>query len=214
MKIQTSLCGDNLRRAALRSGALLVSVLLFTDAFAGAQQQNMPQADHLEFAVMYSGAYANLASDTNRFWLNGGTAELAGQSHHGYGAVCNVTGQHTASTGAGVPLNLLTTIFGPRYTWTPSRLSGQARTVSIFVEGLAGEAHGFRGLFPGPSSADSSSLSLAVKIGGGVEVSLSRHLSLRVVEASWLRTQLPNTTTDVQNNLQLDAGFVFHSAGR
>jgi hypothetical protein len=214
VKMQASLCGNDLRRNTLRSGALFVAALLFTGTFAGAQQRNAQPADRLELAIMYSGSYANLSSGNNKFWLNGGTAELAGQIHRGLGVVCNLTGLHTANTGASVPLNLLTTTFGPRYTWTPARRSGVARTVSIFGEGLAGEAHGFNGLFPGPSSAAPSSLSLAVQVGGGVDVGLSRHFSLRAVQASWLRTQFSNTTTNVQNNLQLGAGIIFHSANR
>lgn len=31
----------------------------------------------------------------------------------------------------------------------------------------------------------------------------------RLLEASWLRTEFENATTDVQNNLQLGAGIVF-----
>jgi hypothetical protein len=40
---------------------------------------------------------------------------------------------------------------------------------------------------------------------------LTRHVSLRVIQANWLRTQMPNATTNVQNNLLLGAGVVFHS---
>src|ERR1019366_9847182 len=98
--MQASLCGNDLRRNALRSGALFVAALLFTGTFAGAQQRNAQPADRLELAIMYSGSYANLSSGNNKFWLNGGTAELAGQIHRGLGVVCNLTGLHTANTGA------------------------------------------------------------------------------------------------------------------
>jgi hypothetical protein len=40
---------------------------------------------------------------------------------------------------------------------------------------------------------------------------LTRHVSLRVIQANWLRTQMPNATTNVQNNLLLRAGVVFHA---
>jgi len=33
-----------------------------------------------------------------------------------------------------------------------------------------------------------------------------------VIQADWLRTQLPNSTTNVQNDLHLGAGIVFHTA--
>jgi len=191
-------------RIWLIGGALLVSC-------AAQGQQNMQPAGRLDFAVTYNAAYAGAASDNNPFWLNGGSAELAGQLYRGLGVVANVTGLHAGNTGAGVPLNLLTTTFGPRYTWTPAHRSASARTVSIFGEGLVGEAHGFDSLFPGASGANASALSLAVQVGGGVDIGLSKHLSLRAVQASWLRTQLPNTTTNVQNDLLLGAGIVFHT---
>ena len=44
---------------------------------------------------------------------------------------------------------------------------------------------------------------------GGMNVPLSGHLAVRAFEADWLRTQLPNATTNVQNNLRLGAGLVF-----
>jgi hypothetical protein len=39
-----------------------------------------------------------------------------------------------------------------------------------------------------------------------------RHLSVRLIEVNWLRTQLPNSTTNIQNDLELGAGIVFHTA--
>jgi hypothetical protein len=193
------------RKIWVIGGALLVSLA------AQGQQQSRQPAGRLNFAVTYDAAYAGLASGDQQFWLNGGSAELAGQLYRGLGVVANVTGLHTANTGAGAPLNLLTTTFGPRYIWTRAHRSAPVRTISIFGEGLAGEAHGFDSLFPGPSSANASALSLAVQVGGGVDIGLSQHLSLRAVQASWLRTQFPNTATNVQNDLSVGAGVVFRS---
>ena len=52
---------------------------------------------------------------------------------------------------------------------------------------------------------------LAYMAGGGLTLRLQPHLSLRAFEANWLRTQLPNSTTNVQNNLRLGAGVVVQS---
>jgi hypothetical protein len=185
--------------------------VLLVSLAAHGQKQKMEPSGRLDFAVTYNAAYAGLAPGGQQFWLNGGGAELTGQFYRGLGAVANVTGLHTANTGAGVPLNLLTTTFGPSYTWTSALRSASARTVSIFGEGLVGEAHGFGSLFPGPSSTNTVAVSLAVQIGGGVDMNLSQHLSLRAVQASWLRTQFPNTTTNVQNDFLVGAGIVFHT---
>jgi hypothetical protein len=48
-----------------------------------------------------------------------------------------------------------------------------------------------------------------LQIGGSADLELSRHFALRLVHADWLRTQLPNATTNVQNTLQFDGGIVF-----
>jgi hypothetical protein len=44
-----------------------------------------------------------------------------------------------------------------------------------------------------------------------MDLRISHHFSLRLFKADWLRTQLPNSTTDVQNDLLLGAGIVIHS---
>lgn len=191
---------------------LLLGGVLLAPVAAQAQQQSTLPAGRLDFAVTYNAAYAGVAPGNQQFWLNGGSAELTGQLYRGLDVAANVTGLHTASTGAGVPLNLVTTTFGPRYTWTHHSTS--QRTVSIFCEGLIGEAHGFDSLFPGTSRSDTSSLSLAAQAGGGVDVGISRHISVRAAQISWLRTQFPNTTTNVQNDLLLGAGIVFHIGSR
>ena len=67
---------------------------------------------------------------------------------------------------------------------------------------------GFRSLFPSVSGAGSSASSLALQIGGGVDLKLSHYVAVRALEASWLRTQLPNSTNDRQNSLRLGAGLV------
>ena len=47
-----------------------------------------------------------------------------------------------------------------------------------------------------------------LKAGGGMNLNLKPHLALRLFEADYLRTQLPNSTNNAQNNLQLGAGLV------
>jgi hypothetical protein len=45
-------------------------------------------------------------------------------------------------------------------------------------------------------------------MGGGMNIALSPHIALRAFQANWLRAQLPNASTNVQNNLNLGAGLV------
>jgi peptidoglycan-associated lipoprotein len=46
--------------------------------------------------------------------------------------------------------------------------------------------------------------------GGGVDIGLSRHIALRLVQADYVRIQLPNSITNVQNNFRLGAGIILH----
>jgi len=185
------------------SKVFFAAAFFFGAAFASAQASS----GRIDFALTYSATEANIVGSGNHFWLNGGTAELAAKAYGGLGIVANITGSHQANTGLGVPLNLLTTTFGPRYTWMSPK-----HTFTIFGQGLIGEAHGFRGLFPDPGGPNTDALSFASQVGGGVDIGISRYVSLRVIQADWLRTQLPNSTTNVQNDLHLGAGIVFHTA--
>ena len=44
-------------------------------------------------------------------------------------------------------------------------------------------------------------------------MALSPHITLRAAQVGWLRTQLPNAGSNVQNDLRVGAGIVFHTGG-
>jgi peptidoglycan-associated lipoprotein len=158
----------------------------------------------VEVAVTYNATRSSSVPGSN-FWMEGGSVELQARFYRGLGVVADISGAHTANINtSGVGLDLVTATFGPRYTWAPAHWRYE-----LFGQVLAGEANGFNSVFPTPSGAADSSNSLALKMGGGMNIALSRRIALRAIEANWLRTQLPNATTNVQNNLNIAAGFVF-----
>jgi hypothetical protein len=177
--------------------ALLFS--LFSGVVAHAQQ-----TARLDFAVSYIAASPLQKNNNQNYYLQGGSAELGSAGWHGLGVALNVSGSHTASIGStGTALSLVTTTFGPRYRWHAGH------KVSIYGEGLIGEANGFGSLFPiSGGGVQSDANGLATQIGGGIDVALRHHLAARIFEASWVRTQLPNGTSDAQNDLKLGAGIV------
>ena len=170
-----------------------------------ASERNLPDA--LDVSVTYTASYAGLSSGSNNFWLQGGSAELSARVWRGLSEAANVTGLHTADSGNGVPVNVVTATFGPRYTWVHNGAS--RRDVQVFGEFLVGIASGFSGYYPEAGGATDSATSLALLGSGGVDYKLNRRLTLRLVQVNWLRTQLPNASTNVQNNLTLGAGIVF-----
>ena len=162
-----------------------------------------PHSGRLDLAFSYVGERSVKAGTSQNFWMQGGSIELGANVWHGWGIAADVTGTHASSIGSGgVPLSLVTTTFGPRYRWHADH------RLSVYGQGLIGEANGFHSLFPTPFGSQSSANSLAVQVGGGVDCRLSSHFAIRVIDAAWLRTQLPNSTDDVQNTLRLGAGIV------
>ena len=193
-------------RNSIRGNALLVGVFMMAGlaAWGQAQDPTRPTAVSIDVAVVYNSLMTNVVVG-NSFWMQGGSVQVHSQFWRGWGAVADVSGLHTANTnGSGLGLDLVTVAFGPRYTW-----SAPHRHYAVFGQVLAGETNGLNSVFPNTAGAKDSANSLALYIGGGVNVPLQHHLALRALEADWLRTQLPDGTTNVQNNLRLGAGLIF-----
>jgi hypothetical protein len=193
-------------RFLIRGKVLLAGAGMMAGLAAWGQAANpaRPVAATVDAAVTYDAARANTVPGSN-FWLQGGSAQVHAQLWRGWGAAADVAGLHAGNMhGTGVGLDMLTFTLGPRYTWTPAH-----RSYAIFGQTLIGETHGMNSVFPGAVKASSSASSLALYLGGGVNLRLKGRLSLRALEANWLRTQLPNATTGVQNHLRLGAGVVY-----
>ena len=189
---------------AMRRGVLSMAVLLIAGVAAA---QNAP----IDLAVTYDTLHTNHIT-AQSFWMQGGAVELGARMYRGLGIAARVEGDHAGSNSTSAePLSLVTAVFGPRYT-----LETHSHRYAIFGEGLVGISNGFHSLFSegsGPvgsvnAGTTSSSNALAVDVGGGLDVRLNRRFALRPVRASYLRTQFPNSTTNVQNSLSLSAGLV------
>jgi hypothetical protein len=191
-------------RVNLLSSLLLVGATLTTPLAAQVEPAAESRAFHLNVAATYNPARFNeLKGDS--FWVQGGSIQVEARLGDHIGLVADARGLHTSeinSSGAG--LDMITATAGPRYT-----LSFRQSKVSLFVQGLAGRAMAFNGLFPHSSAFVTSANSLALLGGGGAEMMLSRRVRLRPFEANWLYTHLPNGTNNVQGALLLGAGITY-----
>lgn len=163
----------------------------------------MAQQPRLDLGVTYI-AERSLRADTGEnFWMQGGAIELGTNVWRGWGIAADVSETHANSIGtSGIPLSLVTATFGPRF-----RFHAQHR-LSPYGEVLAGEANGFHSLFPSPFGSQTNANGLALQVGGGLDYRWRRNFAIRLLDASWVRTELPNATDNVQNSLRLGAGFV------
>jgi|GEM_PF-392703 len=201
-------------RSTLLLTAVVGSAICITTA-ASAQIQT-ETTSRVDIALTYATARSTPTVNVGNFWLQGGGLDLHARIAGGLGGVASITGLHIGKGNAGVaPLDLVVTVFGLRYTVRPTNRDGLLSKTSMFVEGLGGEANGFHSVFStgsGPvnnfNGTTDSANSLAVQAGGGLDFRLTRRLALRALQADYLRTQLPNGGTNVQNNLRLGAGVV------
>lgn len=187
---------------------ITLCMLLFSAAGTlHAQALAQAQPPRLDVSVTYAAERSLKANTSQNFWMQGGSIELGANVWHGWGIAADITGAHASSIGtSGVPLSLVTATFGPRYRWHADR------RLSLFGEGLIGEANGFRSIFPTPAGSQPEANGFAAQIGGGIDYKLSDRFAIRVLDAAWSRTQLPNSTDNVQNTLRLGAGFVLRFA--
>jgi hypothetical protein len=190
-----------MRRKALHAG---VCIMVIFAAQAGAQMSEPQAKGSMEVAVTYNPTLANTVGSYG-LSMQGASVQVRGQFFRGWGVVADVSGLHANMLPHSMAgLDLVTADFGPQYTWLPVH-----HRLALFGQFLVGEAFGMNSIFPSTGGVSSSANGLALQLGGGMNLPLSSHIGVRAFEADWLRTGLPNSTTNVQNNLRLGVGIFF-----
>jgi hypothetical protein len=162
-----------------------------------------PTAQTADFALMFVAEQTKYTFGSN-IWLQGGAAEAALPLPHHFGAVLNLTGGHSAGTNGGQPLSEISFTAGPRYTVETGSRS------RLFIETLFGGTHAFGAAFPAPGGPAQSVNVFAMQLGGGYDIDLGSHFAIRVIDAHYVQTRIPNGTNNTQNDLRLGAGIVYH----
>ncbi|MGA3162471.1 MAG: hypothetical protein ABSC77_14785, partial [Terracidiphilus sp.] len=112
-----------------------------------------------------------------------------------------------------VNLHQVTFVAGPRYTWMLSDAQTRHK-VSMYGQVLVGAVHAFDSVFPHANGAFSTTTptatSVAVQAGGGLNMRLTRNLGLRLLEADYVMTRLPNNTNNYQGDIRFSNGITFH----
>jgi hypothetical protein len=165
---------------------------------------NPEPATQFDVTFTFNAASANQVGGS-RFWMTGAGMQVHDRFYGGWGAVADIAGLHKGNmNSSGVGLDMVTTVFGPRYTWSPHHLR-----FDLYGQGLVGDVFAFNTLFPMQPFPIGSDNGMAVLAGGGMNLRATPHIGVRVFEADWLRTRLSDTTTNVQNSLRAGAGVAF-----
>lgn len=138
------------------------------------------------------------------FSMNGGT----GWSGYGIGRGLAVVGEIGSQYAGNInhtsaDLTLTSFLFGPRLTWHRSH------RFAPFGQLLLGGAHASGALTPTPTGFASSANAFAMATGGGVDIALTRHVVVRLVQVDYYLTRFDNGTNDHQNNIRVGEGVVF-----
>jgi len=204
-----------MRRSISRSMLLVSECVLSAAILCGQQGPRLAKLEpvSIDLGVTYSLERAQVAPNQNRFWLQGAGADASMTYWKGLGIAASLTGNHASNVSSGVDVNKISYLVGPRYTyhlWAKSTGVTAAPRVQVFGQGLFGGVHGFGGVYPTSTSTTSSASAFAFEVGGGADYYLTSNWGLRLFEASYVRTALPNNSADVQNDLRLAFGLTYH----
>jgi len=136
------------------------------------------------------------------FGLNGGYVSGDFYFTHWLSVTGEVNGGHANNISLlGQDLTLTTFQAGPKILLTGHRFVPYGQI-------LFGGAHGSDSYFPTSTSFTTSATSFAFSPGGGLDINLTHRIAIRAVDADYLRTSLPNGSTNTQNHLMIGAGVV------
>jgi hypothetical protein len=192
-------------RKLICESVLLVGACLMASTAAWAQPEPVTRpAVSTDLAVTFNLERADVLPTECCFWMKGGAADVAVTFWKGLGLAATVTGDHVSNYASGYDVNKIAFMAGPRYT-----RSLRSR-FQVYGDGLFGEVHAFDGTFPSAATLESTAGSFSLQTGGGVNMFVSRSFGIRLIEADYVRTLLPNGSANVQNDMQLDFGVTYH----
>ncbi len=176
----------------------------------------LPAAGQETPKVEVSGAYsyvrANLVTPSGCcFSMNGGKGSIAFNASSWFGVVAEVGGYHSGNVkGTGADLTVITYLFGPQFSYRKSE------RFTPFAHALVGGGHAGGTLYTGTGGAPGlgPNSAFAMVSGGGLDVKVSPHVAVRLIEADYMYTHFLNSINDHQNHLRVSAGIVFRFGER
>jgi opacity protein-like surface antigen len=132
---------------------------------------------------------------------NGGGVQLEYNANHWLGVVGDMAGYGaTATTNGALVGGAFTYLFGPRVNFRHGK-------VTPFAQTLFGGIWTTNGI--GNSGSENN---FAMTAGGGIDIKVSRHVSVRPVQAEYFMTKIPDGLNNRQNNLRIGTGIVIRLA--
>jgi hypothetical protein len=194
----------------MRKIGFMMAVILTSSAACSAQSAAVPSSVNVRYSEQISNGPAGYCGC---FSMAGVAGDVAWEVHKFgdeqpagiIGGVADISVEHAGSiSGAPYGLTLTTVAFGPRYQFPVAR-------TAIFAQSLFGFTYGSNSAFPAHNTLEPSASSLAVDLGTGVDIRFKdKRFSCRALQLEYLHTDLPNNSTNWQNNLRISVGFTIH----
>src|SRR3984885_13629806 len=182
---------------------LLSSILLLAGGSGAAAQGSYSGAA----AATYQWVRANAGpGECGCFGTNGGGLSGSWNFHGRWSLVADISAQTgTGAPTAGSSLALVSYLAGARYRIPQPWFEGKHKP-EPFAQLLLGAAHAGGGV----AGVADGSYQFATRMGGGIDVPVSSHFAVRVIQLDYYLTTFANATNDHQNNLLVGAGIVYH----
>jgi len=194
---------------------LFASLALFALALAApANSRAQRSADiGLTFTQSRSNFVTVPGSATQYFYMRGAAADYSVPLWNGLGVSASGIGLTGENFDRHVDIHQISILAGPRYTWNHGHILPYewGRKASLFGEGKVGYTFATSGQYPSNSVISNTSSGLTYMAGGGVNITVYHHFDLRVIEADFVHTQLPNGFNNSQSTIRLAIGINFHT---
>jgi hypothetical protein len=130
---------------------------------------------------------------------NGGGGQIEYNVNHWLGAVGDLGGFIATSSPNGAFAGaMFTYLFGPRVNFRRGK-------VAPFAQILFGGVRTTDGI----AQSTGTEYNFAMTAGGGIDFKVSKHVSVRPVQADYFLTKIPDGLNNRQNNFRFSAGVVF-----
>jgi opacity protein-like surface antigen len=150
---------------------------------------------HYKVHPIISGAPAN-----ESYSANGGSLQGVFNATNWLGLVADVSGYGVARHGFATT-HQISYLFGPRFNLRRGR-------ITPFAHVLLGGVWAEDGLVLGSVTA------FGMTAGGGVDVALTKHISIRPAQAEYYLTTFNDGNNNRQNNFRFSAGIIFRFGGK
>jgi outer membrane immunogenic protein len=143
------------------------------------------------------------------FSMNGGTGWFAYNLSPNLAVIGEIGGEYAPNIDhTSADLSLTSFLGGARYSrrWF--------KEMAPFGQLLLGGAHASGALTPPSSGQSSSANAFAMVAGGGMDLEMSRHWKVRLIEVDYFLTRFDNGSNDHQNNLRVSLGVAYRFGGR